>query len=72
LPVPVDAVLGLVTEWFINGQWQRFVNVPQDLTEQPWKIRALEKAVRASMQIDIRLARHISRALMRLVRMRHI
>jgi len=70
LPVPVDAVLGLVTEWFINGQWQRFVNVPQDLTEQPWKIRALEKAVRASMQIDIRLARHISRALMRLVRMR--
>ena len=70
LPVPVDAVLGLITEWFINGEWQRFVDVPQALTERPRRIRALETAVRASMRIDIRIARHISRALMRLVRLR--
>jgi len=66
LPMPVDAVLGLVTEWWINGEWQRFAEVPQRSPEQPWRIRV----VRAGMHMDIRLARRISRALMRLVRLR--
>jgi len=70
LPVPVDAVLGLVTEWWINGEWQRIAAVPQDSPEQPWIIRALETAVHAGMRIDIRLARRISRALMGLARLR--
>lgn len=70
LPVPVDAVLGLVTEWWINGEWQRFAAVPQGSPEQPWRIRVLETAVRAGMRMDIRLARRISRALMRLARLR--
>ena len=70
LPMPVDAVLGLVTEWWINGEWQRFAEVPQGSPEQPWRIRLVETAVRAGMHMDIRLARRISRALMRLARLR--
>jgi len=70
LPVPVDAVLGLVTEWWINGEWQRFAYALQGSPAQPWTIRVLETAVRAGMHVHIRLARHISRALMRLARLR--
>lgn len=70
LPVPLDAVLGLVTEWWINGEWQRFADVTQGSAEQPWRIRAMETVVRAAMRMDIRLARGISRALMRLARLR--
>jgi hypothetical protein len=70
LPMPVDAVLGLVTEWCINGEWQRFAEVPQGSPEQPWRIRVVESAVRAGMHVDIRLASRISRALMRLARLR--
>lgn len=70
LPVPIEAVLGAIREWSIQGEWQRFADVPQSLHEQPWGIRALEVAVRASMQISIRLARRTSRTLMHLVRLR--
>jgi hypothetical protein len=70
LPMPVDAVLGLVTEWWINGEWQRFAEVPQGSPEQPWRIRVAETAVRAGMHMDFRLARRISRALMCLARLR--
>ena len=70
LPMSVDAVLGLVTEWWINGEWQRVAEVPQGPPEQPWRIRVAEIAVRAGMHMDIRLARRISRALMRLARLR--
>lgn len=69
LPVPVGAVLGVVTEWFINGEWQRFVDAPERLPAQPWRSRALDIALRACMQIDIRLARHTLRMLMGLVRL---
>jgi hypothetical protein len=70
LPTPAGAVLGLVTEWWINDKWQRFAEVPQRSPGQPWRIRVVETAVRAGMHLDIRLARHISRVLMRLVRLR--
>jgi hypothetical protein len=70
LPMPVDAVLGLVTESWINGEWQRFADIPQGSPEQPWRIRVVETAVRAGMHMDIRLARRISRALMLLARLR--
>jgi hypothetical protein len=70
LPVPVDAVIGIVTESCINGEWQRFADLPQGSPAQPWKIRALETVVRAGMQVDLRLAQSISRALMRLARLR--
>lgn len=70
LPVPASAVLGVVTEWLINGEWQRFADAPEGASVQPWRIRALELAVRAGMLIDIRLAQHTSSALMRLARLR--
>jgi hypothetical protein len=70
LPMPVDAVLGLVAEWWTNGEWRRFADVPQLSPEQPWRIRMVETAVRAGMHVDIRLARRISRGLMRLARLR--
>jgi hypothetical protein len=72
LPMPMAAVLGLVTEWWINGEWQRFADVPQGSPEQPWRIRVVETVVRAGMHIDIRLARRIARALMSLARLRRI
>jgi hypothetical protein len=70
LPMPADAVLGLVTEWWTNGEWRRFAEVPQGSPVQPWRIRVVETAVRAGMHMDIRLARLISSLLMRLVRLR--
>lgn len=70
LPVPPGAVLGAVTEWFINGEWQRFADAPERAPAQPWRSRALEIVVRAGMLIDIRLARQSSRALMGFVRLR--
>jgi hypothetical protein len=69
-PMPVDAVLGLVTEWWINGEWRRLGQGPQGSSKQPWRIRVVETAVRVGMHLDIRLARRISRALMRLARLR--
>jgi hypothetical protein len=70
LPLTVGEVLGLVTEWWINGEWQRFADVPQGSPEQPWRIRVAETAVRVGMHMDIRLARRISRVLMRMARLR--
>lgn len=70
LPVSMDAILGLVIEWWINGEWQRFADVSQGSPAQPWRIRALETVVRAGMHVDIGLARRISRVLMRLARLR--
>lgn len=70
LPVPVGAVLGVVTERFMDGEWQRFADAPERAPAQPWRSRALEIVVRAGMLIDIRLARQSSRALMGLVRLR--
>src|SRR5262249_54371402 len=68
LPVSMDAILGLVIEWWVNGEWQRFASLSQAVPTQPWSIRALETMVRAGMHMDIGLARRISRALMRLTR----
>lgn len=70
LPVPVGAVLGVVTERFMDGEWQRFGEAPERAPAQPRRSRALEIVVRAGMLIDIRLARQSSRALMGLVRLR--
>jgi len=70
LPVPADAVLGLVTDCHINGQWRKFADIPQGSPKQPWRNRVLETAVRIGMRLDIRLARRISRALKRLARVR--
>jgi hypothetical protein len=71
LPMRAGAILGLVTECLINGQWQRFEDVPHGLPVQPWTKRVLETAVRTCMLIDIRLALQTSRALMDLVRLSH-
>jgi hypothetical protein len=70
LPVPIGAVLGVVTESFIGGEWHGFTDAPEGLPPQAWRSRALETAVRACMRIDIRLARHTLKALMSLVRFR--
>jgi hypothetical protein len=69
LPMPVESVLGLVTQWWVNGEWQGFADVPQGSPKRPWRIRAMETAVRVGMHMDIRLASSISRVLMRLARL---
>ena len=69
-PVPLDAVLGAVTEWFVDGEWQHFEGRPRFLFEQSKSIRTAEMLACACMRIDIRLAAHVSRGLMRLARLR--
>jgi hypothetical protein len=71
LPVPLDAVLGVVTEWSVNGEWQSLEASRHCQLERPRSIQRAEMLLRGCMRIDLRLARHASRALMRLARSRH-
>jgi len=70
LPVPVGAVLGVVAERLIEGQWQRFADVPEALPVPPWRSQAVDLVVRVCMRIDIRVARRTLRTLMGLARLR--
>jgi hypothetical protein len=69
-PVPLDAILGAVTEWFIEGKWQGFGDAPTCICERSRSAWAAETLLRTCMRIDIGVARRVSRAFMRLVRVR--
>lgn len=70
LPVPVSAILGVVSESLVDGEWRLLDDsVPFDC-EMRKRSRMIETLLRVCLRIDIRLARHASRILMWLARWR--
>jgi hypothetical protein len=70
LPVPVSAILGVVSERLVNGQWLLFDDSVPFESERRTRRRIIEALLLACLQIDIRLARRASRGLMSLARWR--
>jgi hypothetical protein len=70
LPVPINAILGVVSEFLAHGEWHMFGDsVPFD-SEIRRRNRMIETFLRTCLRIDIRLARRASRSLMWLARWR--
>jgi hypothetical protein len=72
LPVPFDAVLGVVTEYLLDGEWRPLQNDLQFDCERRRRSRVAEMLLRRCLQIDIRLARQIGRILVQLARWRRL
>jgi hypothetical protein len=70
LPVPFEAVLGIVTEYLLGGEWRLLQNGIRFDCERRRRSRAVEMLLRRCMRIDIRLARRVARILMQLARWR--
>jgi hypothetical protein len=70
LPVPVSAVLGVVSGRMVNGQWHPFDDRVSFEPPKSAHRQIIETLLLVCLQIDIRLARWASRALMRLARWR--
>ena len=68
VPVASRAILGVVTQYLLNGEWCPLDERAAFEHERTKGKPALEVLLRLCMQIDIRLARYASRALMRLAR----
>jgi hypothetical protein len=70
LPVPMGAILGVVSECLIDGEWRPIDDsVPLDCNLGKRR-RMIETLLRVCMRVDIRLARRASRMLLRLARWR--
>jgi hypothetical protein len=67
LPVPTRAILGLVTESQVDGQWCSLAECAGFSREKQRRRQSTEFVLRLSMRIDIRVARFLSRTLMALV-----
>jgi hypothetical protein len=70
LPVPVSAILGLVSERLVDGEWHPFDGSVLLDCEMTKRSRIIETLLLMCLQIDIRLARRASRSLMWLARWR--
>ena len=70
LPVPVSAILGVVSERLVNGEWHVFDDSVPFECERRKRSRIIETLLLVCLQIDIRLARRASRSLMWLARWR--
>jgi hypothetical protein len=70
LPLPWRAILGLVTESQVDGVWRPLADYVPLKREGQGRRRTVEALLRACLQIDIRLARFISRTLMVMARWR--
>jgi len=70
LPLPWRTILGLVTERQVDGVWRPLADhIPLDHEGQGGR-RTVEALLLACLQIDIRLARFVSRTLMVMARWR--
>jgi hypothetical protein len=70
LPVPVGAILGIVSECLMDGEWRPFNDSVPHSSEMGKRSRMIETLLRVCLQIDIGLAQRASRILMRLARWR--
>jgi hypothetical protein len=71
LPLSWCAVLGLVTENRIGGEWRQVDEHPLRERRSGGARRAVDALLRVSLKIDIRLARFASRTLMSVALWRH-
>jgi hypothetical protein len=71
LPVPWRAILGLVAESQLDGEWRSLSDHVPFHHERGIGRRAVETLLRLCLQIDIRLARCASRTLFWVARWRH-
>lgn len=70
LPMPVNAILGVVSERLVNGEWHLFGETAPSEWERRKRGRIIETLLLMCLQIDIRLARRAWRSLMWLARWR--
>lgn len=69
-PVPVSAILGVVSERLVNGQWITFDDRVSFESERRTRRWIIETLLLLCLHIDIRLARRACRSLMWLARWR--
>jgi hypothetical protein len=70
LPVAVGTILGVVSEYVVDGEWRIFdESFPHDC-EMKNRNRMIETLLRVCLRIDLGLAQRASRMLMRLARWR--
>ena len=70
LPVPVSAILGVVSERQVNGKWHVFDDSVPFECEKRKRSWIIETLLLVCLQIDIRLARRASKFLLWLARWR--
>jgi len=70
LPMPANAILGVVSERMVNGQWLLFDERVPFESDRRTRYRIIESLLFVCLQIDIRLAQRASRSLMWLGRWR--
>ena len=70
LPVPVSAILGVVSERLVNGQWIPFDDRVPFESEKRTRHWIIETLLLLCLRIDIRLARQAWKGLMSLARWR--
>lgn len=71
-PIAVSAILGVVAECMVDGEWRMVDARAPFESEKRTHNRVIEILLRVCMQIDIRLAVHTSRSLIRLARWRRL
>ena len=64
LPVPMSAIVGVVSDYFVNGKWHLLDNSAPLDGEMKKRNRVIEGLLRVCLQIDIRVARRVSRILL--------
>ena len=72
LPIPFDTVLGVVTEYLLDGEWRPPQNGVRFDCERRRSSLVAEMVLRRCLQIDVRLARRVARILMQLARWRRL
>lgn len=70
LPAPVGAILGVVSEYLVEGEWRLFDDSGPFERAIGKRRRMIENLLRLFLRIDIRLARRASRILMWFARWR--
>jgi hypothetical protein len=70
LPMLANAILGVVSERMVNGQWLVFDGRVPFESDRRTRHRIIESLLLVCLQIDIRLAQRASRSLMWLARWR--
>lgn len=68
LPVPSSAILGEVTEYLLDGEWLSLDERGLSENERKKGKSTIEFLLCLCMQVDIRLARYVSKVLIRLAR----
>jgi hypothetical protein len=72
LPVPMGAILGVVSECLVDGKWLTFQHSVPVSCDMRKRHGMIETMLSVCMLLDMRLARRASKTLMRLARWRRL